>query len=95
MERMARDMAKRMVQVPLRGLKRAAWNHSSAVIGNFLLLLLCGDANLTFDLRIAHGHEPPGLPVRSTWGRPRRQYTVLDNRLRDRSIREMAHRSPS
>ena len=35
-ERMARDMAKRMVQVPLRGLKRAAWNHSSAVIGNFL-----------------------------------------------------------
>jgi hypothetical protein len=26
-----------MVQVPLRGLRRAAWNHSSAVIGNFIL----------------------------------------------------------
>ncbi len=36
-EKMARSMARRMVQVPLRGLKRAAWNHSSAVIGNFIL----------------------------------------------------------
>jgi glutamyl-tRNA reductase len=36
-EKMARSMVKRMVQVPLRGLKRAAWNHSSAVIGNFIL----------------------------------------------------------
>ncbi len=35
-KRMARDMARRMVTVPLRGLKRAAWNHSSAVIGNFI-----------------------------------------------------------
>ena len=35
-ERMARAMVRRMVQVPLRGLKRAAWNHSSAVIGNFM-----------------------------------------------------------
>ena len=26
-----------MVQVPLRGLRRAAWNHSSAVIRNFIL----------------------------------------------------------
>ncbi len=35
-ERMVRGMARRMVQVPLKGLKRAAWNHSSAVIGNFM-----------------------------------------------------------
>jgi glutamyl-tRNA reductase len=35
-ERLARGMAKRMVQVPLRGLKGAAWHHSSAVIDGFL-----------------------------------------------------------
>ncbi len=35
-EKMARAMTRRMVQVPLRGLKRAAWNHSSAVIPNFI-----------------------------------------------------------
>jgi len=44
-ERMARDMAKRMVQVPLRGLKTAARNHSSAVIGNFLRGLEVSDGN--------------------------------------------------
>jgi glutamyl-tRNA reductase len=36
LEKMVRDLSKRMVQVPLRGLKTAARNHSSAVIGNFL-----------------------------------------------------------
>ena len=36
-EKLANSMVKRMVQVPLRGLRKAAWNHSSAVIGNFLL----------------------------------------------------------
>lgn len=35
-ERLARGMAKRMVQVPLKGLKGAAWHHSSAVIDGFL-----------------------------------------------------------
>lgn len=36
-EKMANALAKRLVQVPLRGLKGAAWNHSSAVIDGFLL----------------------------------------------------------
>jgi glutamyl-tRNA reductase len=36
-ERLAADLGERMVQVPLRGLRRAAWNHSSAVIRNFIL----------------------------------------------------------
>lgn len=36
LERLARGMAKRMVQVPLKGLKGAAWHHSSAVIDGFL-----------------------------------------------------------
>jgi glutamyl-tRNA reductase len=35
-EKLAHDLVKRLVQVPLRGLKGAAWNHSSAVIGNFI-----------------------------------------------------------
>jgi glutamyl-tRNA reductase len=35
-ERMADGLAKRLVQVPLKGLKGAAWNHSSAVIDGFL-----------------------------------------------------------
>jgi glutamyl-tRNA reductase len=35
-ERLAEHMVKRLVQVPLRGLKGAAWNHSSAVIDGFL-----------------------------------------------------------
>jgi glutamyl-tRNA reductase len=35
-ERMAEHLVKRLVQVPLRGLKGAAWNHSSAVIDGFL-----------------------------------------------------------
>jgi glutamyl-tRNA reductase len=35
-EKLANSMIKRMVQVPLRGLRLAAWNHSSAVIGNFI-----------------------------------------------------------
>lgn len=35
-EKLARGLAKRLVQVPLRGLKGAAWNHSSAVIDGFL-----------------------------------------------------------
>ncbi len=35
-ERLARGMAKRMVQVPLKGLKGAAWHHSSAVIDGFM-----------------------------------------------------------
>ncbi len=35
-ERMASGLVKRLVQVPLRGLKGAAWHHSSAVIDGFL-----------------------------------------------------------
>jgi glutamyl-tRNA reductase len=35
-ERLAKGMAKRMVQVPLKGLKGAAWHHSSAVIDGFM-----------------------------------------------------------
>jgi glutamyl-tRNA reductase len=37
LDRLADGMIERMVQVPLRGLRRAAWNHSSAVISNFIL----------------------------------------------------------
>jgi len=35
-ERMAEGLVKRLVQVPLRGLKGAAWHHSSAVIDGFI-----------------------------------------------------------
>ncbi|TFG38625.1 MAG: hypothetical protein E4H44_03580, partial [Candidatus Aminicenantes bacterium] len=35
-ERMANGLVKRLVQVPVRGLKGAAWHHSSAVIDGFL-----------------------------------------------------------
>ena len=35
-ERMTAGLVKRLVQVPLKGLKGAAWNHSSAVIDGFL-----------------------------------------------------------
>jgi glutamyl-tRNA reductase len=35
-ERMTEGLVKRLVQVPLKGLKGAAWNHSSAVIDGFL-----------------------------------------------------------
>jgi glutamyl-tRNA reductase len=35
-ERLAHDLVKRLVQVPLRGLKGAAWHHSSSVISNFM-----------------------------------------------------------
>jgi hypothetical protein len=35
-ERMAEGLAKRLVQVPLKGLKGAASNHSSAVIDGFI-----------------------------------------------------------
>ena len=35
-ERMANGLVKRLVQVPLKGLKGAAWNHSSAVIDGFI-----------------------------------------------------------
>jgi glutamyl-tRNA reductase len=45
LEKMVRDMSKRMVQVPLRGLKTAARNHSSAVIANFLRGLDGNDGN--------------------------------------------------
>lgn len=42
---LADDMIERMLQVPLRGLRRAAWNHSSAVIRNFILGLEDEDGN--------------------------------------------------
>jgi glutamyl-tRNA reductase len=35
-EKMAEGLVKRLVQVPLKGLKAAAWHHSSAVIDGFL-----------------------------------------------------------
>jgi len=35
-EQMAEGLVKRLVQVPLRGLKGAAWHHSSAVIDGFI-----------------------------------------------------------
>ncbi len=35
-ERLTNGLIKRLVQVPLKGLKGAAWNHSSAVIDGFL-----------------------------------------------------------
>jgi glutamyl-tRNA reductase len=35
-ERLVNGLAKRLVQVPLKGLKGAAWHHSSAVIDGFL-----------------------------------------------------------
>lgn len=36
LEKMLKGLTKRLVQVPLQGLKTAAWNHSSAVLDNFL-----------------------------------------------------------
>jgi len=36
LERLTEDMVKRLVQVPLRGLKAAAWAHTSAVVDGFL-----------------------------------------------------------
>ena len=33
---MTGSMVQRLVQVPLRGLKCAAWHHSSAVLDNFM-----------------------------------------------------------
>jgi glutamyl-tRNA reductase len=36
LDRLARGLVQRLVQVPLRGLKGAAWHHSSAVIDNFI-----------------------------------------------------------
>ena len=44
-ERMAEGLVKRLVQVPLKGLKSAAWNHSSAVIDGFLEGLEGGNGN--------------------------------------------------
>jgi glutamyl-tRNA reductase len=44
-ERMTQGLVKRLVQVPLRGLKGAAWNHSSAVIVNFIKGLEGGNGN--------------------------------------------------
>jgi glutamyl-tRNA reductase len=35
-EKMVQGLTRRLIQVPLRGLKGAAWNHSSAVISNFI-----------------------------------------------------------
>jgi glutamyl-tRNA reductase len=35
-ETMVQGLTRRLVQVPLQGLKGAAWNHSSAVISNFI-----------------------------------------------------------
>ena len=35
-EKLAKGMARRMVQIPLKGLKGAAWHHSSAVIDGFM-----------------------------------------------------------
>jgi len=35
-EKMTAGLVKRLVQVPIKGLKGAAWNHSSAVISNFI-----------------------------------------------------------
>jgi glutamyl-tRNA reductase len=35
-EKMLQGLTRRLVQVPLQGLKGAAWNHSSAVISNFI-----------------------------------------------------------
>ena len=35
-ERLTQGLIKRLVQVPLKGLKGAAWHHSSAVIDGFL-----------------------------------------------------------
>jgi glutamyl-tRNA reductase len=49
LEKLVRDMTKRMVQAPLRGLKTAARNHSSAVIGNFLRGLEGDNGNGTGD----------------------------------------------
>jgi len=49
-ERMANGLVKRLVQVPLKGLKGAAWHHSSAVIDGFIAGLE-GDASI--------GKEPP------------------------------------
>ena len=36
LERLTNGLVKRLVQVPLRGLKGAAWNHSAAVIDGFI-----------------------------------------------------------
>jgi glutamyl-tRNA reductase len=36
LQRMTGSMVQRLVQVPLRGLKSAAWHHSSAVLDNFM-----------------------------------------------------------
>ncbi len=44
-ERLARGLVRRLVQVPVRGLKGAAWHHSSAVIDGFIKGLGGGDDN--------------------------------------------------
>jgi len=44
-ERLARGLVRRLVQVPVRGLKGAAWHHSSAVIDGFIKGLGGDDGN--------------------------------------------------
>ncbi len=44
-EQLTNGLIKRLVQVPIKGLKEAAWNHSSAVIDGFLKGLEGGNGN--------------------------------------------------
>jgi glutamyl-tRNA reductase len=49
-ERLVRDLTKRLVQIPVQGLKGAAWHHSSAVLDNFVKGVE-GDLDLDLDGR--------------------------------------------
>jgi hypothetical protein len=45
--RLVHDLAKRLIQIPVQGLKGAAWHHSSAVLDNFVKGV---EGNLDLDL---------------------------------------------
>lgn len=47
-ERLVRDLTKRLIQIPVQGLKGAAWHHSSAVLDNFVKGVE-GDLDLDLD----------------------------------------------
>jgi len=54
-------------------------------------LLLGGDANLSFQIRIVDQHESPGLFIGSRWSRSGGSDAVYDNLSRYRIRGEMPH----
>ena len=86
MERLVKRLSNKLVQVPVQGLKGAAWNHSSAILDNFVRAVN-GELDLPFNGKSPAVSDHPDSTRHVLITRTPKDCLELQGLLEDSSIR--------